>query len=959
MVRALGPLASSLSQTIRAIESLDGTKSLNDKSLFLLIGILFILLVSTGPGVVSGIPSDRMFHSNTACQGGDGTLVVDVENRNGNDLDSGEAILYTEDYSSSRTGQISNGEVTFYDVAGGSHPLEIYTDQREFLGSKSICQNGYTTVDFSPTSPHVVQNTFTDKGDSDGTFEVGEVVNISPSVENNDYLMDVKVEISVNGDNVTRGPVTIDEGETGYFGRDYTPSSGGTHDVEIRVYGEYGNGFQLTHIKTDSFTVNSAPESDRDFPDGTVTIEQGESLTFSVDASDVDENLNHVDWYVDGDQQTTNKLSGKDDTDSYTHTFDSTGTYTVEADVFDSQGVSDDDAVQWTVEVTQPGSTTATIDQDGTLSDDTDGDGYYEKIEIEIDGDTYFGSDTVLNNPGDPYFKVFVDDTLVKRVPPSETVVREEDYKNTIQLKFSEIKKDISEFNETYPERDHKIRIELWDQDPVNDDKIDTSSELTSKFESSAKDRPIRVKSLDGINQIEPVYSDYRRYHLNPEYWYDVSEGLADRVTQIGVDALRPGPEDVLTTIAGTGDLATSLADLTEQGFYLFGSFRAGRAGTVLSMAQQENSELRQDLGELKTNAEKIKNADSTAEKQDLLIERRTLLRETYNKTQTYNHETSAVITEGERWGVLDVCSPTNFLGWVCDETVDIDNSDADEVDRVTSELKTVLRSDWQWTNAWLANSASYSGNDISGKDELSPKPTIESINVDSEARKGETFTVRAEVTNTGEEALTQTIAVSFPDGPTSQNIQVADHDFHLDNPDDLAGGYLTMIDEGGEELGAQYGTDSVPPEYTLVEVGDNWNNGETHYLELTVTVSASYDKDTLRVYVKSAAREDAWTSDPLPGETNTVDQQGEFVKVKTINIVEGPAPPCSSCDKPTDPDDDGVYEDVNGDGSVTFLDAYRLYQLSLDDDPSLAFDVNGDDSVTFLDAYRLYQETV
>jgi len=349
MVRGCGPSGFSPNQSLELT---------NNRLSILAFGMVVLLLAVAATGIVTADASSSNILAGSDCSGGTGTLTVNVDDRSGNGLDSGEAVLYAENYDAppeSRTGQISNGQVTYYDVEGGLRPLEVYTDDGELLGVKNICQSGYTTADFSPSSPNVVQTSFSDQGDGDGTFEAGEVVNISPEVRNDEYSMDVKVDITVDGDTETRGPLTIDKGESEFYGRDYTPSHGGTYDVEIRVYGAYGGGgYQLTHIETDSFTVNSHPTSDRESPDRSVTIEQGESQTFEVDAYDVDGNLAGVEWDVEGDRQTTNGISGSTEIDSYTHNFDSPGTYTVEANVYDDQNRYNDDAVEWTVEVTEP-----------------------------------------------------------------------------------------------------------------------------------------------------------------------------------------------------------------------------------------------------------------------------------------------------------------------------------------------------------------------------------------------------------------------------------------------------------------------------------------------------------------------------------------------------------------------------------------------------------------------------
>ena len=76
----------------------------------------------------------------------------------------------------------------------------------------------------------------------------------------------------------------------------------------------------------------------------------------------------------------------------------------------------------------------------------------------------------------------------------------------------------------------------------------------------------------------------------------------------------------------------------------------------------------------------------------------------------------------------------------------------------------------------------------------------------------------------------------------------------------------------------------------------------------------------------------------------------------------DGPDPVGDFENAPTDPDGDGVYEDVNGDESVNFGDAQALFANA--DGPVVqsnvdAFDVNGDGNVNFGDAQALFAEVV
>ncbi|MFC5970386.1 malectin domain-containing carbohydrate-binding protein [Halomarina salina] len=72
----------------------------------------------------------------------------------------------------------------------------------------------------------------------------------------------------------------------------------------------------------------------------------------------------------------------------------------------------------------------------------------------------------------------------------------------------------------------------------------------------------------------------------------------------------------------------------------------------------------------------------------------------------------------------------------------------------------------------------------------------------------------------------------------------------------------------------------------------------------------------------------------------------------------DGPGPVGEFTSPPTDPDGDGVYEDVNGDGSFTVSDVQAFFQnfedgvVQANED---AFDVNGDGSVTISDVQALF----
>ncbi|WP_167599426.1 malectin domain-containing carbohydrate-binding protein [Halorussus marinus] len=98
-------------------------------------------------------------------------------------------------------------------------------------------------------------------------------------------------------------------------------------------------------------------------------------------------------------------------------------------------------------------------------------------------------------------------------------------------------------------------------------------------------------------------------------------------------------------------------------------------------------------------------------------------------------------------------------------------------------------------------------------------------------------------------------------------------------------------------------------------------------------------------------------------------DDEGETGLTSNVAVLEydqsadtGPDPVGDFENAPTDPDGDGVYEDVNGDGTVTVSDAQALFAHL--NDPAVqndvgAFDVNGDGAVTAGDAQALFADLV
>ena len=106
---------------------------------------------------------------------------------------------------------------------------------------------------------------------------------------------------------------------------------------------------------------NRAPSVARVTPSAsTVTLTTGDRQSFSARATDADGNISEWDWYLDGQSQNGQSLVLTGDiTRTFTRTFSTAGTYTVEAEFTDLE--LDSDSVTWRVVVQPPPPPTVTV----------------------------------------------------------------------------------------------------------------------------------------------------------------------------------------------------------------------------------------------------------------------------------------------------------------------------------------------------------------------------------------------------------------------------------------------------------------------------------------------------------------------------------------------------------------------------------------------------------------------
>ncbi len=231
-----------------------------------------------------------------------------------------------------------------------------------------------------------VPESWPDSPDEEVTITEGESVDFVVGAEHDDG------ELHGTEWYVDHSPEDVTYGLSGSWDTDdwsYTFDDPGTYTVEADVfdsdddYNDEAAEWTVT-VEEEEETV---PESWPDNPDEEVTITEGESVDFVVGAEHDDGDLHGTEWYVDNShEENTYGLSGWSDTDDWSHTFEDPGTYTVEADVFDSDDDYNHEATEWTVTVeeeTSDGTPTISRNDPVTASVVVD-EGDTQEFEVEV-----------------------------------------------------------------------------------------------------------------------------------------------------------------------------------------------------------------------------------------------------------------------------------------------------------------------------------------------------------------------------------------------------------------------------------------------------------------------------------------------------------------------------------------------------------------------------------------------
>ena len=108
----------------------------------------------------------------------------------------------------------------------------------------------------SQRSAHIETVTVMGQGD---TVRPGEQLTISPEVVNDGATTsDLRTTISVAGDTKVRGPLTVEAGDSQWYGRTFTPATSGQYNVTVRAQVADGSTWRTTDTVTRTVTVNSS-----------------------------------------------------------------------------------------------------------------------------------------------------------------------------------------------------------------------------------------------------------------------------------------------------------------------------------------------------------------------------------------------------------------------------------------------------------------------------------------------------------------------------------------------------------------------------------------------------------------------------------------------------------------------------------------------------------------------------
>ncbi len=230
-------------------------------------------------------------------------------------------------------------------ATSGTHEIFVKADSADGIQEENEDNNGMKKQIYVETSSKIP--TTLKISISPSTIEIGKSARITISGkllrgDTGNGIPGKTILLIWPGDSCT---ATTDENGCFSCAVDVYYTAQGTYKISASFEGDSyyeacSSSVILTVLEKES--ENHPPFAYRYYPDESeITLNVGDSITFTVRAEDSDGNLDGIKWYLDGYLVYTSSVSGSSCTDSWSHTFDTTGEFEVKARVYDNEGEYD------------------------------------------------------------------------------------------------------------------------------------------------------------------------------------------------------------------------------------------------------------------------------------------------------------------------------------------------------------------------------------------------------------------------------------------------------------------------------------------------------------------------------------------------------------------------------------------------------------------------------------------
>jgi PKD repeat protein len=165
----------------------------------------------------------------------------------------------------------------------------------------------------------------------------------------------------------------------------------------------------------------------------------------------------------------------------------------------------------------------------------------------------------------------------------------------------------------------------------------------------------------------------------------------------------------------------------------------------------------------------------------------------------------------------------------------------------------------------------------------------------------------------------------------------------------------LTVLGGGSQVIDVAGDGSSAEAEYAFRDTDDT---GSVTIIEVTVEAQSGGETDLS--IVPSTGNSDVLVFDETGTGYDVTGTNGATITVAGDTPTPTLPTVCPDCSAPTDPDGDGLYEDVNGNGEQDFDDIVVLFEnleSAAVTENADAYDFNGNDEIDFDDVVTLYEQ--